>query len=247
MALRGQGLLYGHLVRPVLDLLYPRNCIACGGIVSGAGKYLCHSCWQRLPLIGPVACNGCGYPVYGDVVEPGRCLQCRGHESAYSRARALCLMQQDTRTLVHAFKYREGLYLQEDVQRLVEQSQHFRRFLVGAVLVPVPLHPTRLRERGFNQSEWLAATFARAAGAADVKSLLVRTRATATQTRLDRAGRDRNVKNAFALHEKAVVIPNLRYVIIDDVFTTGATLHACAETLREAGAVAVDVATFAHG
>lgn len=244
---RTQRILCRYVVRALADLMFPRNCVVCGEMVTGKGKYVCQSCWKALPLIGSTACRGCGYPVYGDVVEPEHCQHCRDHVKAYRQAKALCLMERETRALVHAFKYRQGLYLEEDVETLVEENLAFRRFLVGAVLVPVPLHPVRLRERGFNQSEWLAGIFARAAGAADVCKLLIRTRLTATQTRLDRAGRERNVKNAFALHEKAVVMPHLRYVIIDDVFTTGATLHACAETLREAGAVVVDVATFAHG
>ena len=118
----------------------------------------------------------------------------------------------------------------------------------GAVLVPVPLHPRKARERGFNQSALLAAALAQAAGAgARVGELLRRAADTATQTAFDRKTRQANLKNAFALARGAALIAGQKYVLVDDVFTTGSTLNGCARTLRRAGALNLDVVTFAHG
>jgi ComF family protein len=120
--------------------------------------------------------------------------------------------------------------------------------LRGATLVPVPLHPRKERERGYNQGRELALTVAkRLGGTTTVAELLARIVDTQTQTNLDREQRRANLKNAFALAPRAPINPNLRYVLIDDVFTTGSTLNACAAVLRRAGCLTVDVCTFGHG
>jgi ComF family protein len=111
----------------------------------------------------------------------------------------------------------------------------------------VPLHPTKERERGFNQSLAIAKSLNDATMAKDLQELLVRKMYTQTQTRLSRAARHQNVKNAFALASDAVVISNQTYILIDDVFTTGSTLNSCAAVLLEAGATQIKVATLGHG
>ena len=117
-----------------------------------------------------------------------------------------------------------------------------------AVLVPVPLHPRKQRERGYNQSRLLADALAAAAGGAvRVEDLLVREVDTVTQTSFDRRSRRENLKNAFALAEGAPLNPAQHYVLVDDVFTTGSTLNGCARVLRRAGCLSLDIVTFGHG
>jgi ComF family protein len=123
-------------------------------------------------------------------------------------------------------------------------------YLRGAVLVPVPLHPRKLRERGYNQSRLLAECCVAAAGKVGgvrIEELLRRRVDTESQTHFDRATRQRNLKNAFALASRVAINPAQRYLLVDDVFTTGSTLNACAAVLRRAGCVSVDVVTFGHG
>jgi ComF family protein len=122
-----------------------------------------------------------------------------------------------------------------------------KNFVRGAVLVPVPLHPRRRRWRGFNQARWVAEALVAEGGAAAIEELLARVRDTPTQTRLNREARELNMKNAFALRPNAVVKSAPRYILIDDVFTTGATLNACAKVLRQAGAEHLDAASLGHG
>ena len=121
-------------------------------------------------------------------------------------------------------------------------------YIRDAILVPVPLHPVRLRERGFNQSERIAEMLARCSGnTARVDRLLVRNKYTTSQTHLNRATRSQNVKNAFALARDTVLDSKSLFIIVDDVFTTGSTLNACAKVLRNAGATRLKVATIGHG
>jgi ComF family protein len=116
------------------------------------------------------------------------------------------------------------------------------------VLVPVPLHPRKLRERGYNQSRLLAECATAAVhGDAQIAEVLRRVLDTASQTYFDRESRHQNLKNAFALAPGVVINPAQRYLIVDDVFTTGSTLNACAAVLRRAGCLNLDVLTFGHG
>lgn len=121
-------------------------------------------------------------------------------------------------------------------------------YLSGAILVPVPLHPRKQRERGYNQSLLLAESAVQVVeGQAIVEQLLCRVIDTRSQTLFDRSDRQSNLKNAFAMAPGAVITPGQHYLLIDDVFTTGSTLNACAAVLRRAGALNLDVVTFGHG
>jgi competence protein ComFC len=129
----------------------------------------------------------------------------------------------------------------------MEKNSDIRGFLRGAVLVPVPLHPRKLRERGYNQSQYLAESFGKEVSGRGVANLLIRKRDTLSQTGFDLKARKENLKNAFALAPKMSIDSSLRYILVDDVFTTGSTLNSCASVLRKAGVVYLDVATLAHG
>ncbi len=140
------------------------------------------------------------------------------------------------------------MYVLKDLARMVNRSKHYRTFLEQTILVPVPLHPVKLRERGFNQSERIARILVNCTGnSAQMEQLLVRTQYTQSQTHLNRSKRYQNVKNAFALARNAVLDSEKVYTIVDDVFTTGSTLNACARVLCKAGAKHLQVATIGHG
>jgi ComF family protein len=157
-------------------------------------------------------------------------------------------MKGPARDLVLELKYHGGLHVLEDMVALILAEPRSCDFLRGAVLVPVPLHPRKARERGYNQAHELALALAQKLGAGTrVQLLLNRSLDTQTQTNLDRDARRANLKNAFALTPGAGITPHLRHVLLDDVFTTGSTLNACASVLRRAGLHTLDVFTFGHG
>ncbi|PXA05473.1 amidophosphoribosyltransferase [Coraliomargarita sinensis] len=243
------GTLGRQLVAPFLEVFFPRSCVGCGDAVEdSAHEHLCRNCSRELFLVAPPNCRVCGYPFHGILAGPQACPHCAELDPVFDEGKTLFLAKGPGRALVHELKYQSGFYILRDIERMARDAQNYLDYLADAVLVPVPLHPDKLRERGYNQSERIADALSRATGGhSPCERLLQRIKYTLTQTRLNREDRHRNVKNAFALVEDAVVIPDQQYILVDDVFTTGSTLNACAEALRKAGAEHIKVATLGHG
>jgi len=238
-----------HLSEMMLEIFVPVSCVGCGQGVEDSGyAHLCRDCARELFLVAPPHCRVCGHPFFGMLAGSQTCPHCLELNPVFDEGKTLFLAKGVGRALVHALKYQHGFYVLQDIEQMVRAAADYRDYLADAVLVPVPLHKDKLRERGYNQSERIAAALSRATdGRSRVEQLLTRRKFTQTQTRLNRADRRRNVKNAFALAADAVVIPTQHYILIDDVFTTGSTLNACAAALRHAGAQHIKVATLGHG
>ncbi len=233
----------------LLDIIFPRSCISCGdGVDVGPFRHICQKCSDRHVLYANAPhCTTCGYPFWGMAEENRSCEHCYHLRPVFSGGRTICLFKGPIRRMVHALKYESALYVLEDIAPLMERNPGMRDFLQGAILVPVPLHPRKLRERGYNQSQYLAEYFCKEANGGTVANLLIRKKDTQSQTGFDLKTRKENLKNAFALAPKMSIDLTFRYILVDDVFTTGSTLNACAAVLRKAGVVHLDVATLAHG
>lgn len=237
-------------LRGLSDVVFPPICVHCRGLVPSEGvfKHLCPGCAAKLDYVHPPHCSTCGHPFYGVVEGERMCPHCEGLAPAFREGRTAVLLKGPARALVHELKYHRGLQVLADIGEIFRRVPHVLELARGAKLVPVPLHPRKLRERGYNQSEQIARALLRALeGNAEVVSLLRRSVDTVSQTQHDRRARQLNLKNAFALASGAVISAADHYLLIDDVFTTGSTLNSCAQTLRRAGAVSLDVVTFGHG
>lgn len=239
--------------RQVAAVAFPPTCVHCASLVEPAEtpagfRHLCLPCQAAVAWVRPPHCSMCGHPFHGIVEGERDCPRCVGLVPAYGEARTASLFSGPVRALVIGLKYHHGLHLLADCAALFRGAPHLLEHVRGARLVPVPLHPRKRRERGYNQSALLATELAREAGGeTSVASLLARRIDTATQTAFDRERRRANLQNAFALAPGAPLRSADRYVLVDDVFTTGSTVNACARVLREAGVERVDVATLAHG
>ncbi|MEP9349884.1 ComF family protein [Xanthobacter sp. KR7-225] len=233
-----------RLGQSVLGLALPPTCISCAQ-VTGAEGGLCGTCWSRLAFITRPYCERTGAPFAYDA---GAMLSAdaAADPPSFHRARAAVVFEGVARDLVHNLKYADRLDLARPMARLMRQAG--AELLAEAhVLVPVPLHPLRLWRRRFNQAALLARHIARESGVPARTDLLARTRGTPSQTTLSRAARRANVAGAFAVRgDAACRVAEARVVIVDDVYTTGATLDACARALVRAGAARVDALTFAR-
>lgn len=215
-----------------VDLLFPPRCQVCGR----AGTFpLCEGCWLGFPRIERPVCQVCGRPLRGPRELVFVCVPCR-HRRNPVRVRAFGRYDGRLRDAVHALKYRGRLALADPLGRALAQllAQDARAATADA-LVPVPLHPRREAQRGFNQAEELARAVGRYLQR-PTRRVLVRVRDTPSQTELDEDERRRNVRGAFAVRES---VRGLRLVLVDDVVTTGSTLAECAAVLRAAGAAEV--------
>lgn len=233
------------------DVVFPRSCVHCRALVEAdAGEFrcLCRRCAAAVDYVRPPHCTTCGHPFFGVVEGERICPHCEGLIPAFAEGRTATLFRGPVRSLVIELKYHRGLHVLADVGLIFRQNPHVLDFVRGATLVPVPLHPRKARERTYNQARLIAAELARAAGGnTAVAELLRRTVDTATQTAFDRRSRMGNLKNAFALARGADLNAASRYILVDDVFTTGSTLNSCAHVLRRGGALNLGVVTLGHG
>jgi ComF family protein len=191
-------------------------------------------------------CVRCGEPFSAAADAVIRCSNCAGRRWWLEQARAAYRAEGGVRECIHEFKYHRQFHHLRLLAGWLEEG--FDRFYAAEAwdgLVPVPLHPARRAERGFNQAEELARQLSRASGIPVCRGLK-RVRRTETQTRLRRSERIRNQEQAFAL-KRGFDAAGRRLLIVDDVFTTGATVNACARILAQAGAARVCALTVARG
>jgi len=229
----------------LLDGVFPQHCEACERpLPLGHGSCLCAACRAAMAAPAPPLCRSCGVPLR--LIGPSDpCPSCVHHPPAFAAARAAALYLPSASGLnplaaaVQGLKYRRRRKLADALGALLAERYPFAP---DALLVPVPLHRTRLGARGFNQALLLARALGRRRGLPVAPRLLVRTRATEAQARLPAAERRRNLDGAFTVRTQRLRLTR-PIVLVDDVLTTGATADACARALLAAGAGRVDVYT----
>lgn len=231
--------------RRVLDFVLPPLCLRCGAVVD-APRALCAACWGAIRFLGPPCCDICGVPFPHPMPAGSLCAACLRRRPAFERARSAFSYNDASRALVLGFKNADRIHAARAYGSWMVRAG--RDLLRDAdCVVPVPLHRRRLWRRRYNQSALLAQAVAREAGLPYRPDMIVRWRPTPSQGGLGRAQRARNVRAAFriarAAHED---VAGRVVVLVDDVFTTGATAEECARTLKAAGAGAVAVLTLAR-
>ncbi|HJT80799.1 MAG TPA: ComF family protein [Chthoniobacterales bacterium] len=234
-----------ELFSAAVSLFYPPICEGCGGSVA-SGHYLCAECQGRAPRIVPPFCEKCAEPFPGATSGPFACGNCANLTLHFKAAVAGYRARGVVRRLIHEFKYQKRIYLRHVIGEWLAAVLHDPRMEPSRfdVIIPVPLHPAKQRERGFNQAELLARSHSVRSGL-PVELALERVRFTQTQTVFDRVERMENLHNAFRLRRRRDV-QGLRVLLVDDVLTTGSTLSECARVLRRAGASSVYAATAAR-
>lgn len=236
------GVVLRTILEPVSTLFFPLHCCGCGKAVSGGD--LCGTCASTVVRIVPPRCEACSQP-YAATAPVLVCPNCRDEAFHFEAAVAVCRSRGVVREAIHRLKYGSETWLARFLGNLLREGLGDPR-LAGrtfAAICPVPLHPKRRRERGFNQSELLAAELSRHTGW-PVLDALRRGRYTGTQTELDRRARRQNLREAIVLRKN---VQDMTLLLVDDVLTTGSTLDACAAALVEGGAASVFALTSARG
>jgi competence protein ComFC len=232
-------------LRAIASLLYPPACTICFASVA-AGEYLCAECDAKITHIVPPFCAKCSEPFAGAISSAFTCANCAHRTLHFDAAVAAYRSRGIVRHVILDFKYGRQIHLRHPVARWLVaaldddrlRGRHFN------IIIPVPLHPARERQRGFNQAGLLAELLS-AHVSIQARPALERIRYTTTQTAFDRAERMENLHGAFRLRKNADV-RDLHVLLIDDVLTTGSTLSECARVLKEAGARSVHAATAAR-
>lgn len=228
----------------LINSLYPQNikCVACFAELSQNSHYImCEKCLLSLPKNSGKSCNKCGEPIKTDA---NFCLRCKGEKPVFNRCFSPLLYESPVNFLIKEFKYGNKKYLSKTLGAFLVESYIINN-LNCDVVVPVPLHLKRQKNRGFNQAELLANELNKKLGLQVISNNLVRVKNTITQTNLSKVQRQQNVSKAFNITDKSF-FKNKVVLVIDDVYTTGSTLNECAKELFKSGAKKVYCLTIAH-
>lgn len=228
-----------------LNLFFPPRCAACG-VGTEQAHTLCAPCFESLHIISQPACECCGFPFEYDPGAGAQCGACLEKLPPYSKGWAVLRYDDAAKSLVTRLKYADKTHLAPFLGHLM--AAHGEPVLAGAeLLVPVPLHWRRMFSRRYNQSLLLAREVSRASAIPLLPDGMKRVRHTPPQASLSRKERLDNVRGAFAVKTKGkAAVKGKTVVLVDDVMTTGATIHACCKALKRAGAKEVRVLTLAR-
>lgn len=235
------------MLRPLLDLIFPPLCHACGEFIPAAGDlHLCPSCRQEADTLVSPLCSRCGIPFLTEKGIDHTCGDCIADPPPFDAARAAVPFQDPIKGLIHRFKYEHRVQLRRPLALLTaELLAPFAAEFAPDLIVPVPLHVRRLRSRGFNQALLIAELLSKKWDIPLSRRGLRRIRWTEPQITLSAAEREKNVKGAFQVR-KPPEIAGRRVLLVDDVYTTGSTVAECCRTLKKAGADKVFVVTVAR-
>ena len=228
---------------PIVDLIYPPRCPACGEAIGEHGG-LCAECWSQLVIPGDPACARCQRPFGQDGLQEGAvCAPCMKQTPMHDGIAAGTLYNETSRKLVLAFKHGRRIALAPLLARLI--AARLPRSEEARIIVPVPLHRTRLWQRGFNQAALLGRELARAGCGKLQVDALIRSKATPSLGGKSARARAQLLKGVITVRNRGV-IENRHVLLVDDVLTSGATSMACIKALKKAGARSVTIACFAR-
>ncbi len=220
----------------LLHIIFPRTCFCCGHDIKRKNQaLLCPTCTKNLKVPGELICKRCGLPLKSG---GAHCFNCRGSKAAKYKCsfiRSALIFNEPSRALVHAFKYEKFSSIAKFFAPLMYKTyKENPPYFEAEIMVPIPIHKSRLRKRGFNQALLLSKELSKYNNI-PTEDILIRKHKTKSQTKLNKIERKENIKEAFEI-KKDYKVKGKAIILIDDVCTTGATLEECARVLKKAGA-----------
>jgi ComF family protein len=231
----------------LVDLVFPPRCISCDQpLTGGQGRDFCVACYDRISFVRSPICLKCGIPFKSEEQKDHLCGDCLTSNTSFSAARCVGRYEETLLHCIHQFKYNEHLGAGKILGRLMAEYE-YPTFTVAdyTLVMPIPLHPKRLRQRGFNQALILARIIAKQHQRPVDFMALKRQIYTEPQVNLGRNEREKNIRGAFKVAD-AGRIDGEKILLVDDVYTTGSTVNECAKVLMKAGAKDVGVLTLAR-
>ncbi|HEU0100497.1 MAG TPA: ComF family protein [Allosphingosinicella sp.] len=233
-----------HAFRRLLDFALPPRCPGCGAI-TGEPHRFCIDCWRSLVFLGEPCCARCGLPFEYAGADEAWCAGCLAEPPPFDRMRAAVAYGDVSRDVALRLKYSGRPGLAETLAHFM--VRHVPAGEAGALLVPVPLHRWRIWRRGYNQAALIASALSSRTGLPAELAILRRTRATPPLRGLGRRERSLAVRGAFRVAPEARnVVAGRRILLVDDVYTSGATASACARALKRSGAASVEILCWAR-
>lgn len=237
-----------HFVKRIFDFILPTSCSYCSSAIKDSGiPRFCSSCWDDFSFISPPVCPRCGSPFASPEAlsfsPDHECGRCRTNPPLFDQALSVGYFEGPLREAVHQFKYRPCRALGKPLGEWMAKNVRLRSDMDA--IIPVPLHSRRLKYRGFNQALLLASCVSAMHNVPLLYDELLRVKETRPQVELKGDERISNVKDAFGIKNK-FLLKEKKIVLVDDVFTSGATMNECARVLKDAGAVEVVTLTLAR-
>lgn len=225
------------MLESILDMLYPVRCPVCGDIVTPKDSRICIPCEKKLQFITEPRCKKCSKPIEQEQSE--YCNDCERKDYHYEHGYSLWVYDSIMKKSISDFKYR---YKKENskyyIEQIVKNYGNTLKSLAPDAIIPVPLHKSKYRERGYNQAEILAKGIGKKLDLPVISHLLIRDKKTLAQKRLNDKERLKNLQKAFVYNENALSNNPLvlkRLLLIDDIYTTGSTVEACTNVLMKHG------------
>lgn len=222
-----------HIIRTMLLGIYPRHCPFCSKLLPSS-LYVCKKCREEIPYVKPPVCYRCGKTVSTE--EQEFCYDCRVFKKSFQKGLALFYYKQNTRILMSDLKYHNKKYFSEFIIQEV-MAVHAPDLISWGIqyIVPIPIHENKKKRRGYNQAALLAKELSRQSNIPCIPDLLLRIKDTPPQKKFSARSRYQNLSTAFQFNQKYAQLPLDKILLIDDIYTTGATMEACTKVLLSAG------------
>ncbi len=221
-----------RIIRLLIDFIYPRRCPVCHEIVNSMGELICTTCKIKLKYVKEPYCMKCGKPLNDD--EKEYCIQCLGKKYYFDEGRSVFIYDDTMRFSIYRFKYGNRpeyaeFYAQEIYKKYKQKIKEWKPELI----IPIPLHKSKNNKRGYNQAYLIAKELSRISKIPTDEHYLIRKKKTTVQKSLSASQREDNIKNAFKIKKNRVKLKSA--ILIDDIYTTGATINEASRVLKEYG------------